>query len=50
MVDLVLDTQIRDWVLLPIFAVIFMAAIFRHYVSKLLKSDKKQDLKSIRET
>lgn len=46
---LVLDTHIRDWVLLPIVIVMFMVAIFRHNITKLLRSDRKTELKALKE-
>jgi len=45
----VLDTQIRDWVLIPIVVVMFLVAIFRHHVTKLMRTERKADLKSIKE-
>jgi diacylglycerol kinase len=43
-----LDTQIRDWVLIPLSLVIFLIEIFRTYLSQLLQSDKKiKDLGSV---
>eukprot|EP00027_Filamoeba_sp_ATCC50430_P012616 CAMPEP_0168573772 /NCGR_PEP_ID=MMETSP0413-20121227/18716_1 /TAXON_ID=136452 /ORGANISM="Filamoeba nolandi, Strain NC-AS-23-1" /LENGTH=237 /DNA_ID=CAMNT_0008607051 /DNA_START=46 /DNA_END=756 /DNA_ORIENTATION=+ len=50
MSELVLDPQIRDWVLIPIVVVMFMVAIFRHNITKLMRSDRKPELKSIKET
>jgi len=45
-----LDPKIRDWVLIPIVVVMFLVAILRHNVTKLLRSDKKvTDLKGIRD-
>lgn len=49
MVDLVLDPKIRDWVLIPLVVVMFVIAILRHHVTKIIRSDKKADLKSIKE-
>lgn len=46
---LVLDPRIRDWVLLPLVAVMFLVAIFRHYVTKLLRSERKPDMRAIRD-
>eukprot|EP01114_Cavostelium_apophysatum_P009618 TRINITY_DN2282_c0_g1_i1.p1 TRINITY_DN2282_c0_g1~~TRINITY_DN2282_c0_g1_i1.p1 ORF type:complete len:288 (-),score=59.28 TRINITY_DN2282_c0_g1_i1:11-874(-) len=45
--DLSLDTAIRDWVLIPIVAVMFVVAIFRHYTTKLLQTHKKPEFKQI---
>jgi len=39
--DLVVDTQIRVWVFLPIVVITFLVGIIRHYVSILLASQKK---------
>jgi len=47
--SLVLDAKIRDWVLIPIVVVMFMVAIFRHHVTKLMKTERKADLKAIKE-
>ncbi len=48
--DLVLDPKIRDWVLIPIVVVMFIIAILRHNITKLLmRTDKKSDLKAIKE-
>ena len=38
MVDLLLDPRIRDWVLLPIVAVMFFMGLLRHYVAIILKT------------
>ena len=48
--SLFLDPALRDWVLLPIFVVMIMVGILRHYATELLKSSpKSESLKSIRE-
>ncbi|KAL1492604.1 hypothetical protein ABEB36_010841 [Hypothenemus hampei] len=39
--DLIVDTQIRFWVFLPIVVITFLVGIIRHYVSILLSSQKK---------
>ncbi|KAF9596369.1 hypothetical protein IFM89_009717 [Coptis chinensis] len=36
--DLVLDTAIRDWVLIPLSLVMVLTGIFRYFVSKLMRS------------
>eukprot|EP00048_Salpingoeca_helianthica_P022022 m.15897 g.15897 ORF g.15897 m.15897 type:complete len:240 (-) comp6785_c0_seq1:161-880(-) len=41
--ELLLDSDIRWWVVLPIFAITFLFGILRHYASLLLKSNKKLD-------
>jgi hypothetical protein len=48
--SLFLDPALRDWVLLPIFVVMIMVGILRHYATLLLQSPPKPEgLKSIRE-
>ncbi|PRP79423.1 Transmembrane protein [Planoprotostelium fungivorum] len=47
--DIELDSAIRNWVLIPIIVVMFLIAILRHHIMKLMRDDKKPDLKSIRE-
>ena len=48
--SLFLDPALRDWVLLPIFIVMIMVGILRHYATLLLQSTPKSEtLKSIRE-
>ncbi len=39
--NIVLDPAIRDWVLLPIFLVMFGQGLLRQYISVLLKDEKK---------
>ncbi|KAJ1616173.1 hypothetical protein T492DRAFT_1152472 [Pavlovales sp. CCMP2436] len=39
--DLVLDPNIRDWVFLPLIAIMFLIGILRHNVTFLLKSEPK---------
>ena len=47
---LFLDPALRDWVLLPIFVVMIMVGILRHYATILLQSTPKHEsLKAIRE-
>jgi hypothetical protein len=48
-VELVLDPQIRDYVLLPIVLIMFFISLFRHYVSILISSEKKLELKKVME-
>jgi len=38
---IVLDPKIRDWVLIPIFVVMFMQGVLRQYISVLLRDDKR---------
>ena len=48
--SLFLDPALRDWVLLPIFVVMIMVGILRHYATLLLQSPPKPEaLKAIRE-
>lgn len=42
-----LDPKIRDWVLLPIFMVMFMQGILRHFVTLMLQDDKKVTLQQV---
>ena len=44
MTEIILDPSIRDWVVLPMFAVIVLVGLVRHYVSLLLVSDKPVDV------
>mmetsp|Transcript_36198 Transcript_36198/g.58492 ORF Transcript_36198/g.58492 Transcript_36198/m.58492 type:complete len:259 (-) Transcript_36198:71-847(-) len=48
--DLVLDSKICNWVLLPIAVVMVLVELLRHYVMKATQTEKKLDLKTIRET
>lgn len=43
--DLVLDTQIRDFVLIPLVLIMFFIALFRHYVSVMMTSAPKNNWK-----
>lgn len=45
--ELLLDSSIRLWVVLPIVFITFFVGIIRHYVTQLLHSDKKVDLEQI---
>jgi len=47
---LVLDSAIRNWVLVPIVAVMFIVAILRSNLTRLMQEDKKSDLKSIQQS
>jgi hypothetical protein len=49
MQDLVLDSNIRLWVFLPIVLITFLIGLVRHYVSLLLASEKKADLEAIKD-
>jgi len=39
--DLVLDPSIRDWVLIPIFVIMFLMGILRNNVTKMMRSSEK---------
>eukprot|EP00658_Telonema_sp_P-2_P007815 TRINITY_DN1290_c0_g1_i1.p1 TRINITY_DN1290_c0_g1~~TRINITY_DN1290_c0_g1_i1.p1 ORF type:complete len:197 (+),score=43.91 TRINITY_DN1290_c0_g1_i1:189-779(+) len=45
---LVLDPQIRDWVLIPIVLVMFLVGICRDRVTRLMRSDTKSKIENIR--
>lgn len=48
--DLVLDTAIRDWVLIPLSVVMVLIGILRYFVSKLMRSSSQlSDPKIIKE-
>ncbi|PKA62895.1 hypothetical protein AXF42_Ash018889 [Apostasia shenzhenica] len=47
--DLVLDTAIRDWVLVPLSVVMVLIGILRYFVAKLMRSSQALDLKIVRE-
>jgi len=47
---LILDSAIRDWVLIPIVAVMFIVAILRNNITKLMQTEKKSDLKAIQQS
>ena len=49
METLLLDGDIRNWVLIPITVAMFLVGVLRHNFSKLLRSDAKVDLKGLRE-
>jgi len=49
MVDLVLDSSIRDWVLLPIVAIMVLVGLLRHYATVMMKADPKTDDKALRQ-
>ena len=44
-----LDSDIRNWVLIPITVAMFLVGVLRHNFAKLLRSDAKVDLKALRE-
>jgi len=45
--ELLLDSNIRLWVVLPIVFITFFVGVIRHYVTQLLHSDKKVDLEQV---
>eukprot|EP00121_Abeoforma_whisleri_P010054 Awhi_evm1s9259 len=47
--SLFLDTQIRDWVLIPLFGVMFLVGILRANLMQLSQSDKTASVSSVRE-
>ena len=47
--ELLLDSDIRLWVFLPIVLVTFLVGIVRHYVSVLISSQKKVDLTQLQD-
>lgn len=47
--DLVLDTAIRDWVLIPLSVVMVLIGVLRYFVSKLMRSNQVPDAKIIKE-
>jgi len=48
--SLFLDPALRDWVLIPIFIVMIMVGVLRHYATILLRSDPQtESLKAVRE-
>ncbi|XP_074656458.1 ER membrane protein complex subunit 3-like [Tubulanus polymorphus] len=47
MAELLLDTEIRLWVFLPIVLITFLVGIIRHYVTILLSSEKKVEMQQI---
>jgi uncharacterized membrane protein YqhA len=47
--DLVLDTAIRDWVLIPLTVVMILIGILRYFVSKLMQSQQTPDAKIVKE-
>ncbi|TKY47052.1 ER membrane protein complex subunit 3 [Spatholobus suberectus] len=47
--DLVLDTAIRDWVLIPLSVVMVLIGVLRYFVSKLMRSSQTPDAKMVKE-
>jgi hypothetical protein len=50
MADLLLDSQIRDWVLLPIVLVVFLIGLLRHYATLAMKTEVKTDETALRQS
>ena len=49
MAELLLDSNIRLWVFLPIVIITFLVGIIRHYVTILLSSDKKTEMEQVKD-
>lgn len=47
--DLVLDTAIRDWVLIPLSVVMVLIGVLRYFVSKLMRSYQAPDQKVVKD-
>ena len=47
--DIILDTRIRDWVLIPILIIMILFTMIREHVGRLLHSTVKGELKTLRE-
>ncbi len=47
--DLVLDTQIRDWVLVPLSVVMVLIGVLRHFVSRMMRTTQNPDMKALKE-
>uniref|UniRef100_A0A8C1VV95 ER membrane protein complex subunit 3 n=1 Tax=Cyprinus carpio TaxID=7962 RepID=A0A8C1VV95_CYPCA len=45
--ELLLDSSIRLWVVLPIVFITFIVGVLRHYVTQLLHNEKKVDLQQV---
>ncbi|XP_060594224.1 ER membrane protein complex subunit 3-like [Ruditapes philippinarum] len=50
MAELLLDSDIRLWVFLPIVIITFLVGIIRHYVTILLASEKKTELEQVKDS
>ncbi|ROT71055.1 ER membrane protein complex subunit 3 [Penaeus vannamei] len=50
MAELLLDSDIRIWVFLPIVLITFLCGIVRHYVSVLISTQKKVDLTQVQDS
>mmetsp|Transcript_25597 Transcript_25597/g.52086 ORF Transcript_25597/g.52086 Transcript_25597/m.52086 type:complete len:288 (+) Transcript_25597:24-887(+) len=48
--DIILDTNIRDWVLFPIFGIMICFTILREYANKMFTANSKAELDTVQET
>ena len=46
--DILIDPQIRNWVLFPIFIITLLVGLARHYVQQLIKSTQQSKVKKIK--
>lgn len=49
MAELLLDSDIRIWVFLPIIMITFLVGILRHYLSIIISSQKKVELQQVQD-
>ena len=50
MVELILDSQIRDWVLIPMVFAMLLISVLRHHITNTLTGSKKSDsMKGVKE-
>merc|ERR1711966_588976 len=49
-VGIVLDPQIRDWVLIPIVTVMFLVGVLRDRVTRLLRSEQKGKVENVQQS
>lgn len=49
MAELLLDSNIRGWVFLPIVVITFLVGIVRHHISILLASQKKIEIQQLQD-
>eukprot|EP00271_Cylindrocystis_brebissonii_P009099 TRINITY_DN23747_c0_g1_i1.p1 TRINITY_DN23747_c0_g1~~TRINITY_DN23747_c0_g1_i1.p1 ORF type:complete len:255 (+),score=58.71 TRINITY_DN23747_c0_g1_i1:318-1082(+) len=49
MADLVLDSRIRDWVLIPLTVVMILIGILRFFITKLTRTEQAVDLKALKQ-
>ncbi|KAI4457711.1 hypothetical protein MML48_7g00011718 [Holotrichia oblita] len=48
--DLIVDSNIRGWVFLPIVVITFLVGVLRHYISVLLASQKKIEIQQLQDS